>query len=558
MTDRSRLLRVLVPAVLTGVAGVLLFFRLDEPARIIFDETYYVGDARQYLQQAVEFEFAVHPPVGKWLIAAGIALFGDDPVGWRAVGAFLGSLSVLLTYLIGLRLFRRMGFAALAALLLALDGLWIVQARTSMLDIHLAFFVVLGAWLLLVDRDRSGLHDEPPPSLDHEDRRLPKRSHTLRVLAGVAFGLALATKWSGLLPLGAAVVLALGWELTWRRRWTGRATTGAARAVAGVLVALVLVPVGVYALSYVPWLVNYEHSYEGAKECREEGVIQDPCDVSPVGRLAGLWRFQRSILRFHLTLEAEHTYRAPAYTWPVMARPVVYYYETCSEERAAGTPTRDEDGELVEPKPCVVERDESAEIIAVGNPALWWGFLLGLPLLGAGVARRDGCALVIAAFWGSQFLPWLIVSRPAFFFYMVPVVPFLALGLAYAVAVLDERRSVLATFSAAALGGGLGFGAGWVGAMVVDVETSSHRWILLGVGWALGGMLGGLLDARRDRGGARAERWRPGRRWTPGVIAGTVVGVLAVGLLVYFLPVWTGEPLPTETLRQRWWFDSWV
>jgi dolichyl-phosphate-mannose-protein mannosyltransferase len=574
--DRSRLLRVLVPAVLTGVAGVLLFTRLDEPGRIIFDEVYYVGDARQYLEHAVEREFAVHPPVGKWMIAAGIALFGDDPVGWRIVGATVGALSVLLTYLIGLRLFRRLGPAALAAFLLAVDGLWIVQARTSMLDIHLAFFVVLGVWLLLVDRDVSGLRDPPPAGALPDDGdgdgggdedgddppaavELTRHRHPLRLLAGVAFGLAVATKWSGFLPLGAAVLLVLGWELAWRRRWTGRVTPALRRALAGVLVALVLVPSAVYLASYVPWLVNYEYAYEGQKECADDGVVQDPCPASPLDRLVGLYRFQRSILRFHLTLEATHSYRAPAYTWPVMARPIVYYYETCSEDRANGVPTEDDEGRLVEPEPCVVEEGEAAEIIALGNPALWWGFLFGLPLLAAGVARRDGRALVIAAFWGGQYLPWLIVSRPAFFFYMVPVVPFLALGLAYAVAVLDERRSLLATSLGAVVGGAVGFGSGLATEAVLDAETTTARWLALGVGWVLGGAVGGFLDGRRDHARGREPRALVHRRWSrPGLIAGATVSVLAVAMLAYFLPVWIGEHLPSEAVRQRWWFDGWV
>ena len=36
-------------------------------------------------------EFVVHPPVGKWLIALGIKLFGDNEFGWRFMGALLGS-----------------------------------------------------------------------------------------------------------------------------------------------------------------------------------------------------------------------------------------------------------------------------------------------------------------------------------------------------------------------------------------------------------------------------------------------------------------------------------
>ena len=62
----------------------------------------------------------------------------------------------------------------------------------------------------------------------------------------------------------------------------------------------------------------------------------------------------------------------------------------------------------------------------------------------------------------------------------------------------------------------------------------------------------------------RTPRWRtddangstPGRVAVP--VGAAAVLVLAVGLAVFFLPVWTGTPLPEELVRQRWWFDSWV
>ena len=579
MVDRNRLLRIVVPAVLLGVAGVLAFVRLEEPARIIFDETYYVNDARQYLVHGVEEGFAVHPPVGKWLIAAGIEVLGDTPVGWRVPGAAAGALSVLLTYLIGLRVFGRIGPAALAGLLLATDGLFLVQARTSMLDIFLALFTVLGAWLLLVDRDRSGLGDAPPPRVDdlteHADDdavsaeeaadaevtdareeaapvELPRRGHPYRVLAGVAFGLAIATKWSGLMPLAAAFLVALVWELAWRRRWTGRMRTGAGRAIGSLAVGLVLVPLTVYALTWVPWLVNYPYTHEGGKECETaEDVLRDPCPVSPVGRLAGLGRYHEAILRFHLTLEAEHPYRAPAYTWPIMARPVVYYYETCSEDRANGVYTENDDGKLVPPEPCVVEQGDTAEIIAVGNPALWWGFLAATGLLAAGLARRDRRAWFVAAFWGMQFLPWLIVARPAFFFYMVPVVPFLALGIGYAATVLDEERPLVGPVTGGALGAALGFAAGFGFEALVDAETTTARWVALGIGWFLGAAVGDRIDRKRTR------EVVP-RRMSRGALTGALLAVVAVVLLVYFLPVWTGLPMDADAVRQRWWFNGWI
>jgi len=36
--------------------------------------------------------YIVHPPLGKWCIAAGIRLFGDNSVGWRFPGAVAARL----------------------------------------------------------------------------------------------------------------------------------------------------------------------------------------------------------------------------------------------------------------------------------------------------------------------------------------------------------------------------------------------------------------------------------------------------------------------------------
>jgi dolichyl-phosphate-mannose-protein mannosyltransferase len=69
----------------------------------------------------------------------------------------------------------------------------------------------------------------------------------------------------------------------------------------------------------------------------------------------------------------------------------------------------------------------------MGNPALWWLALLSYPVLAwAAVRRRSWPAAAIGLFLLAQYLPWLVASRPLFLFYMTPVVPFLALGLAFA------------------------------------------------------------------------------------------------------------------------------
>lgn len=621
MEDRRRLTRILVPTVVVGTAALLLLANLGNPGRIIFDEVYYVNDARDILEFGVEQGFVVHPPLGKLLIAVSIWLFGDSPFGWRALGGIAGTGTVLLTYLMGRRLFQRVAPAALAALLVAVDGAFIVQARTAMLDIHLAFFVALGAWFLVVHLDRTREADEAwlaadPGPHDH----LPRRDGTFLALAGIALGLAVGVKWSGLLAVGGAGLVMIGAELARRRRVLGRAWRRPWRGVALIGVALVALPAAVYVLTWVPWATAYENSYEAGRSCDEPA----DCASAPLpARAAALWRFHGRMARFHADLQADHSYRAPAYTWPVLARPVVYYYETCSENRQNRAPKTDDDGEVTIPEPCIVERGEAAEMLAVGNPALWWTFLVSAVLLVGGLVRRDRRAAIVLAFVAAQFLPWLIVSRPVFSFYAVPLIPFVALGLATSIAMVGERRPVAGTL----VGGSVGAIAGTAVALLWQATGGQPTRAGFGLFAALGAALGAAGgtwffqkgEARRDApvpdgphastedanaqdanaGDASAQEGgdgeggdeagddtprthdaedhgpsvpepaqpvtppRPLPQPTPawsrtGTWLLVGVTVVAVGLALFFLPIWLGIPLDDDTIRLRWWFRGWI
>jgi ActR/RegA family two-component response regulator len=79
--------------------------------------------------------FVVHPPLGKWIIGAGMWLFGPgNSFGWRFSVALLGTVAVLLIMLIALKLFKSTMWAALAGFFFAIDGVAIVLARTALLD----------------------------------------------------------------------------------------------------------------------------------------------------------------------------------------------------------------------------------------------------------------------------------------------------------------------------------------------------------------------------------------------------------------------------------------
>ncbi|MGY1856091.1 phospholipid carrier-dependent glycosyltransferase [Modestobacter sp. SYSU DS0290] len=406
-------------ALLLLAAGVRLW-ALGDPGRLYFDEKYYVQDAVDYLNRGVEEGRPVHPPMGKWVIALGIELFGSaTPTGWRLGVAVAGSLTVLLTYLSGLRLFRRPAPAALAALLVCLDGLAVTTSRIAMLDATLGLFVVAAFWLVLVDRDaRRAARGPGEPLL----RSLLGSRY--RWLAGVALGLAVATKWSGLLAVAAAGLLVLGTELAGRGEELRRAARRGLAVAAGGVLSLLLVPAAVYLTSYAGFFTSYSDSRAYETACAE-----GDCGTSAGDRLQTWVADQADVVAYHGRLEATHPYRSSPLGWPWLQRPVLTYAAECAT--------------TADPDECAVPPGTKARIVQLGSPALWWPALLAYPvLLWRAAARRDGIAASILVPLLLLWAPWLAAGKPGYFFYLVPAVPFIALALVRAVQVGPRPRLV--------------------------------------------------------------------------------------------------------------------
>jgi len=363
----------LAPIVIALASFALRLSNIASIKTMIFDEIYYVDGARDLLKYGVEVsgnspEFVVHPPVGKWLIASGIKVFGDNALGWRFTTALLGSLAILIIALIAHRLFYSPVLTALAAGLMAIDGLALVHSRTALLDNFLAFFILVATYFFI------------------------SRKYWW---SGLFLGLALATKWSALY-----FVVVFGFIALYRAfaNHTGRELI---RPTLSRIGAFGFLPLAVYITSWWGWFA----SSRGWDRHHSSNPI------------SSFIFYHQEILNFHTNLVEKHPYQANPWSWLVMGRPTSFFYETpkscsatsCSQEvLALGTPFL-----------------WWAGTIAI---AVVFGFWVKSILQ----RRFDPAVTIIIAGMAAGYLPWFFFQkRTVFSFYAIIFEPFMILALVY-------------------------------------------------------------------------------------------------------------------------------
>lgn len=384
--------RIYVGAI-TLVSLALRLFNLGTPKGFVFDEVYYVDGARDYLAHGVEVtgqepEFVVHPPVGKWLIALGIKLFGDNEFGWRFMGALLGSAMIVLIALIAHRLFRNSYLTIAASALMAMDGLALVHSRTALLDIYLSFFVLLATYLFLA------------------------RWHWW---AGIAIGLAVATKWSALYYLALFATVAL------YRAFAHNTGRDLIKPTIKTFTQYGFLPFSIYVTSWSGWFIS------------ARGWARDYSSNIIVSFL----HYHSQMLGFHTGLVEKHSYQANPWSWLVMGRPTSFFYET--------------------PKNCGADHC-SQEVLALGTPILWWlatiafAVVIGYWIKSLVNKRYEPPLNIIVAGIAAGYLPWFFFQkRTVFSFYAIVFEPFLVLAIIYGayVALLhfENKRNIYTIFA---------------------------------------------------------------------------------------------------------------
>ncbi|HWL65065.1 MAG TPA: glycosyltransferase family 39 protein, partial [Actinomycetota bacterium] len=345
-----------------------------------------------------------HPPLGKWLIAAGVKAFGHTILGHRIVPVIFGVITIPLLYLLARRLLNSTLGASVATGLLAVDFLHLVLSRVAMLDVFLLFFSLLAFWFLLVDRDRR---------FGEDGER--SRVRWLPIAAGAAAGAATASKWSGAFVIVAIATLALAWDIGARRSPTERHPVLKAIRAEGLtwLVAFLIVPVATYALTFVG---------------RVEGTLL-ALPTEETAWLNQLWDRQVHIFRFHAHHVFAHRFASEPWSWPLAKRGIPF--------------VRRPDGEMLR------------FVTAAGNPVVWTLSFVAVIYAGFRWIRNHGPGrpegFIVAGFaWA--YLPWIVYYfAPYLFFtwgrvalfiwYIVPVLPFMYLAMGYVAERVAKRTA---------------------------------------------------------------------------------------------------------------------
>lgn len=212
-----------------------------------------------------ELAFDAHPTLGKLLIVPGIAAFGNEQFGWRVIVCLFGLAFIGLMAWGAKRKGADRTEILIVASLAALSGMLVTYSRVGLIDGILAFFTFLAFFYSL---------------------RAEKKWHFL--VLGLLIGLAVSVKW-----IAIGIIAPIGY-LAWRRKHLWEFIV--ALALAGVTY------LGIETFARI--ITGSEHIWADIRE----------------------WNWQA--WNYHRTLTATHPWSSQWWSWPLMLRPVLMYYQT--------------------------------------------------------------------------------------------------------------------------------------------------------------------------------------------------------------------------------------
>ena len=333
--------------------AALYGYRLNFPPVTYFDEVHHVGEARRILALGVK-DFS-HPPLGRLLIGLGIRLCGDRSWAWRFFPCVAGLATVVVIYFLAKRLTGNPRLAFFAGFLFCFDCISLTQARIAMLNAAALLFMLLSVLFFL----------------PYAQSKEGPRSHAL-LKSGIFLGLALATKLVSAMILGVMMLL---WVKVWRKE------KEKLKFVKETFIFWIFIPLAIYFASY-----SFFFFIKGKT-------------------LRDIWQAQVAMIYYHTHLKAGHHYSSKWWTWPLMIRPIWYYFKR--------------------------ENGLVYGILSIGNPAVFWLIPAAVSYAAWTAWRRKSfpAALVTAGFF-IHWVSFAFMKRIKFFHYFDMVMPFVVIAFA--------------------------------------------------------------------------------------------------------------------------------
>jgi dolichyl-phosphate-mannose-protein mannosyltransferase len=389
--------------------GWLRFYQLGAIKEAVFDEVHFARYGYDYL---VGTQFLhVHPPLYNYLSSLSIWLYyhvpgiGNpaalpasfeqlDALSYRWINALAGTALIGLAGLCAWQISRLRLVALLVACFVAVDGALVVDSRFALNNIFLPVFGFLAF------------------SCIYQGLCVERRPKVWLFAGGICLGCVISVKWNGLGYLLALFALLGGLKLfraTDRLRPARPETNSGPTAVhqgvsrGSLWVCLLVVPLLVYCLLWIPdRMFNTQFGFLG---------------------------IHQQIFNYHsgdITV-ASHPYCSKWYSWPLMERPISYYFKVREAMDAAGQPVK-----------------LFSDIHLFGNPVLYWLSFASILAMGGHWCWQCTCwfrtgqsslawliTTVTLLGFGANLLPWVLVSRCTFLYHYESASIFAFLALAW-------------------------------------------------------------------------------------------------------------------------------
>ena len=291
-------------------------------------------------------------------MATSIVAWGDNSLGWRYMSALFGSLALTGMYVWALYLFRNASAALWAVAITFVNQFLYVQSRIATLDVFVVAFTIWAMALFTATWNSS-------------------RVKGTFMTIGVMLGLAIASKWTGLIALmmiaGTVTIAKVlqNWRTVFENPnetdWYRPDLWGNMR-ISDWIVSLVIIPLVVYFITFVP--------VYGADPVALILLQKEMWD--------SLWR-----------ATTPHPYMSSWVNWALLRRPILYLF--------------DQD----------LENGNSLRVVMfLGNPVVLWSGVIALfACIYDWLKTRRRDAFVISMSWVAFYFTWALVRRPVSFCY---------------------------------------------------------------------------------------------------------------------------------------------